>query len=92
MPVEISATRCTWEGKNKRHPKPVPFSYTLEEAKAADLVKLTKWNKPNSWMLRPQDFLNKTAASKLARILWPGATLGLYCAEEMGVEEMREAA
>jgi hypothetical protein len=38
--------------------------------------------------------LMKTAASKLARILWPAATLGLYCPEEMGAEdfEQREAA
>ncbi len=92
MPIEISPTRCVWRGKNKKHPTYVDLPYTLEEAEAADLVKLTKWNKPNNWMMRPQDMLMKTAASKLARLLWPGATLGLYCAEEMGVEEMREAA
>lgn len=91
-PKKMSATECVWVGKRRGYPEPVEFTYTIADAKAADLVKPTRWGKPSGWMLRPQDFLNKTAASKLARILWPGATLGLFCAEEMGVEEMREAA
>lgn len=93
-PKKMSATECTWVGKRKGYPEPVEFTYTIADAKAADLVKLTRWGKPSGWMLRPQDFLNKTAGSKLARLLWPGATLGLYCPEEMGVtlEEQREAA
>jgi hypothetical protein len=47
-------------------------------------------------MTRPQDMLVKTAGSKLARLLWPAAVMGLYCFEELGYSqeelEAREAA
>lgn len=96
MPVELSATRCVWEGKHKRHPRPVTYAYTIEEAVQAGLAKSGNYGKPGNWEKRPQDMLAKTASSKLARLLWPGATLGLYCPEELGYSEeelgMREAA
>jgi hypothetical protein len=85
MPIEQSATRCVWEGKNTRHPRPVQYPYTIEEAQAAGLVKRGQFG-PGNWITRPMDMLNKTAASKLARQLWPGATMGLYCLEEMGYD------
>ena len=94
-PKEMSATKVVWIGARKGYPEPITFVYTIEEAKAAGLVKLSQYGKPGNWMVRPQDMLMKTAASKLARILWPAATMGLYCPEEMGVEadfEQREAA
>ena len=46
--------------------------------------------KGGNWVTRPQDMLMKTAGSKLARILFPGATLGLYCPEEMGDRTMED--
>lgn len=95
-PKEMSATKVVWIGARKGYPEPIVFPYTIEEAKAAGMVKLTSFGKPGNWMTRPQDMLMKTAASKLARILWPAATMGLYCPEEMGytAEELdaREAA
>jgi len=87
MPIEMSATKVVWEGKHKRHPRPVTFTYTIEEAKQAGLVRKTSYGKESNWMLRPQDMLTKTAGSKLARLLWPGATIGLYCPEELGYGE-----
>jgi hypothetical protein len=87
MPVEMSASKCVWEGKHKGQPRPVTLAYTIDEAKAAGLCRSANYGKPGNWEKRPQDMLNKTAASKLARLLWPGATMGLYCAEEMGYSE-----
>jgi len=86
-PKSMSATKVVWIGCRRGYPEPVTFEYTIEEAKAAGLIRLTQFGKPNNWMVRPQDMLNKTAGSKLARILWPAATMGLYCAEEMGYGE-----
>ena len=86
MPIEQGPTRCTWEGKNKRHPRAVPYTYTIEEAVAVGLTRPSQNGKPSNWVTRPTDMLNKTAASKLARQLWPGATMGLYCLEEMGYD------
>ena len=92
--LERSATRVVWEGMRRGNPGPTKFSYTIEEAQAAGLVKLGKFGKPGNWMVRPQDMLSKTAASKLARELWPAATMGLYCFEEFGFtqEELEQAA
>jgi 5'-3' exonuclease len=87
MPVEMSPTRCVWEGKHKRQPRPVTYTYTIEDAQTAGLVRLGNYGGKGNWYARPQDMLNKTAASKLARLLWPGATMGLYCPEEMGYSE-----
>lgn len=84
LPVEMSATKATWVGKHKKHPKPVEFTYTIEEADAAGLLRPSQFGKPSNWVVRPQDMLVKTAGSKLARLLWPSAALGLYCPEEMG--------
>lgn len=87
MPVEMSNTKCVWEGKRKGQPRPVQFPYTMEDAKQAGLCRSGNYGKPGNWEKRPQDMLNKTAASKLARLLWPGATMGLYCPEELGYSE-----
>jgi 5'-3' exonuclease len=96
MPIEIGARKVVWQGKHKKQPVPVSLSYTIEEADQAGLVRASNYGKQSNWQKRPQDMLMKTAASKLARYLWPGATLGLYCTEELGyaAEELgqREAA
>ena len=83
MPVEMSATKATWIGKHKKHPKPVEYAYTIDEARAAGLAAAGFGGKSN-WEKRPQDMLTKTAGSKLARLLWPASALGLYCPEEFG--------
>lgn len=77
MFVSASDTAATWETKNRRHPKPIQYTYTIEDAKKAGLTS-------GNWAKRPKDMLTKTAASKLARLAYPGATVGLYCPEEMG--------
>jgi hypothetical protein len=96
MPIEISPTRVVWRGKHKKHPNHVDYAYTIEDAKLAGLVKAGNYGKGGNWVTRPQDMLMKTAGSKLARLLWPGATLGMYCPEEMGYSqeelEAKEAA
>lgn len=83
MLIESDAEKATWEGKHRRHPKPTRYTYTLEEAKAAGLTRPSRSGKPSNWTVRPRDMCAKTAGSKLARILWPGSVMGLYCPEEM---------
>ena len=95
-PIEMSPTKATWIGKRKGYPDPVKLSYTFEEAKEAGVVRLDRYGKPGNWHKRPQDMLVKTAGSKLARLLWPAAVMGLYCFEELGYSqeelEAKEAA
>ena len=76
MLVSADDTQATWETKHRKHPKPVQFTYTIEQAIAAGL-------NSGNWAKRKQDMLTKTAGSKLARIVYPKAVLGLYAPEEM---------
>lgn len=73
--VESTATSATWETKHRKHPEPQRYTYTIDEANQAGL-------RSGNWQKRPRDMLAKTAGSKLARIAYPMATLGLYAPEE----------
>lgn len=74
--ITSTAESATWETKHRRHPDPTTYTYTVVEARQAGL-------RGGNWEKRPRDMVTKTAASKLARIVYPGATLGLYCPEEL---------
>lgn len=75
--VESTAESATWETKHRKHPEPTRYTYTIGEARQAGL-------NSGNWAKRPRDMVTKTAASKLARLVYPTATVGLYCPEEMG--------
>jgi len=74
--IDSSAESATWETKHRKHPEPTRYTYTIAEARQAGLS-------GGNWAKRPRDMLTKTAASKLARLVYPGATVGLYCPEEL---------
>ncbi len=82
-PVEASDTIAVWETKSRRNPKPSQAVFTMEMARLADLPK-TGAKGGNGWVKNPEDMLVKSAGSKLARRIYPGATLGLVSVEEMG--------
>lgn len=73
--VESTAVSATWETKHRRHAEPTRYTYTLEEAHQAGL-------RGGNWQKRPRDMLCKTAGSKLARLVYPRATMGLYDPDE----------
>ncbi len=89
-------TQATWVTKHKRHAKERRYQYTMEEAKEVpEYWKLDRWGNPGNWVKRKKEMLTKTAGSKLAREVYPGACLGLYCPEEMGngiIDTVGEAA
>jgi len=88
MLVGADSKQATWETKHRKQPRPVQYSYTIEEAELADLTRPGWKGQPSNWVKRPKDMLTKTAASKLARLVYPGACLGLYCAEELTGESI----
>lgn len=92
--VHSDTKSATWEAWHADHPEPTTYTYTIEEAEAAGLLRPSRNGKPSNWVTRPRDLLTKTAGSKLCRILFPEQTLGLYCPEEMGdyVDTVGEAA
>jgi 5'-3' exonuclease len=75
--IESSAESATWETKHRKHPEPTRYTYTLAEARQAGLS-------GGNWYKRPRDMVTKTAGSKLARLVYPGAVGGLYCPSELG--------
>lgn len=79
--IESTAESATWETKHRRHPKPTRYTYTIAEARQAGLTS-------GNWAKRPRDMLCKTAGSKLARLVYPGAVMGLYCPSELGEGEV----
>jgi hypothetical protein len=85
--VDGNDTFAEYETKHRRNPKIQKLKFTIEQAKARQLVKTTASGKPNNWMLRPDEMLRKTCGVQLGRVVYPGATLGLYCLEEMGIDE-----
>jgi 5'-3' exonuclease len=81
--TERTSERASWETKRKGDPAPTTLTYTLDEAKAAGLVR------PNSgWTRHVSDMLAKTASSKLARLAYPDLLFGLYSTAEMGGDEL----
>lgn len=84
MLVEATAEKATWETKHRKHPRPTLYTYTIEQARQSpELFRKDKFGREGNWVRRAQEMLTKTAGSKLARIVYPGACLGLYCPEEM---------
>jgi len=82
-PVEASDTIAVWETKHRKHDKPRTVTFTMEQARIAGLPKPSDKG-GNGWVKNPEDMLVKSAGSKLARRIYPGATLGLVSVEEMG--------
>jgi hypothetical protein len=60
------------------------LTYTIEEAKAAGLIR-----NGSGWVKNPADMCVARASAKLARLVYPEATFGLYLREEL--EEGRAA-
>lgn len=90
--VEADAKHAIVETKHRRAPKPERYEYTIAMAEAAGLLRPSRSGKPSNWVLRPDDMLYKTAGSKLARRVYPGACGYIYSLEEMGTEELAIAA
>lgn len=91
--VEGDGKSATWETKHKKNPRPQRLTYTIEQATAAGLLDVKPGNKPGNWHKRPDEMLRKTAAVQLARLAYPGATLGMYADFELSpdTEESNEA-
>lgn len=78
--VESTATSATWETQRIGEPEPTRMSYTIEEARAAQLIGNDNWKK------RPKTMLRWRCGVELARAVYPDVTAGLYTPDE--IEEM----
>jgi len=70
--------KATYITQRKGDPKPIELSFTIEEARDAGYIK------PNSgWTRNPADMMVARAGAKLARLVYPDVTFGLYDPDEI---------
>jgi 5'-3' exonuclease len=67
--------------------QPLEISYSMDDAKRAGLIKAG-----SGWEKNPADMLVARAIAILARLRYPDVCLGLYTPEELGHEELEQAA
>jgi hypothetical protein len=87
-------TYAEYQTKNRNNPSPTTLKFTIEQARISGLApRDPRKDRPSqgkddrgNWEKRPSEMLRKTCAVQLARIEYPDAALGLYSAEEMGLE------
>lgn len=77
MLVESTPDVARYEVKRRSHPKAVPFAYSMADAQKAGLAANDNYKKNPAAMLRAR------GKSSAGRAMFPGATCGLYCPEEM---------
>lgn len=84
-PIEISDTKVTFETKRKgKGNTPVRLTHTIEMAQQAGLVK-----EKSGWVKNPTDMLVARCQVRLARLVYPDVSGGLYTPEELA--DAREA-
>jgi hypothetical protein len=82
--VESTPERATYETLRKGEPKPTPLTWTMEDARRANLVGRQNWKAHPAAMLRAR------CAAALARAVYPDLLLGVY--EESEGEEIAASA
>jgi 5'-3' exonuclease len=90
--TERTATKATFSTQRKGDPEPISLTYTIEEGRIAfgivpelpekdRAAKEASWLK-SGWGRNPADMLVARAGAKLARLVYPEVTFGLYSPEE----------
>jgi len=96
--TESTMTQCTYVARRKSWPqgREVSYTYSIEEAVQAGITTLELAPKPvgksgekvrddrNPWQKNRRAMLQKTCATLLTRVVFPGAGLGLATYEELG--------
>lgn len=75
--VDTTAVSCTWETKRRGEPAAARYTFTIEQAKRARLVK-----DGSNWDKYPERMLSARAVSFLLRDVYPELLAGLISSEE----------
>ena len=81
--VESTYERATYETLRRGDPKPTTITWTLEDARRADLIH------KRTWKAHPAAMLRARCAAALSRAVFPDLLLGVY--EEGEGDEIRES-
>lgn len=88
--VEESDTRVVYETKRKGAPKPQTCTWTIEDAKRADLLQTSRNGEPNNWLKYPRAMLKARSKAWLARDVYPDILAGVYLPDELEDEYGRD--
>lgn len=81
MIIESTDLVARIEVKHKKHPKPTPWVYTIEQAQDAGLCNPSRSGQPSNYVKRAATMLLKNVKAQAHRSMFPGKTLGLHCFE-----------
>jgi hypothetical protein len=81
--VESSYERATYETRRRGEPRPTVLTWTLEDARRAELAH------KRTWKAHPAAMLRARCAAALARAVYPDLLLGVY--EEDEGDEIRQS-
>lgn len=76
--VEGTAEYATYETHRVGDPKPIPYTYTLDDARTAKLIKAG-----GNWEKSPKPMLRARASSELARAVYQDVLLNCYLPDEL---------
>lgn len=76
--IETTDKQATYSTHRRGDPKPLSVTFTIEDAKKAQLIK-----GGSNWEKRPRVMLRHRAAAELARLVYPDVILGLYVEGEI---------
>jgi 5'-3' exonuclease len=75
--AESTKEQATWETKRRGEPEPTRMTYSMDDARSANIASLDQWKK------RPQTMLRWRAGVELARVVYPDIVSGLYTVDEV---------
>jgi hypothetical protein len=84
--LETSATRAVFAGRRVEETEPTSLTFTIEDARRANLAGRKNWTAYPAAMLRAR------AQAALCRLLFPDVVAGIYDPDELGAEERPSAA
>jgi hypothetical protein len=79
-PVKISNLKVTYEAKRPEWDKPITYSFSMEDAKTAELSGKGPWKK------YPMAMMRSRCVSAICKVAFPDIVLGFYTPEELDVE------
>ncbi len=84
--VERTIERCTFVTKRKDGSPEQRLTFTMEDGRRQWSKSQEAWDK-SGWTKNPADMLVGNCGSRLARLEYPDVVHGLYCREEMEMDE-----
>lgn len=78
QPLESTELRATWEAKRRGHPRPIKFTWSIEQQRQIG------WAPGSMWDTDPLSMLSARAKSRLLRNVFPDLLAGIHAVEEMG--------